>query len=119
MKKTLFAITAFAIIVIFSSSCKKDSTPLTVNQLLTQHAWKFEKTTIQQGNTQTEYIRDSVNTTGENYDISVYTFNTNGTGTLIETNGTSYPITWAFVGTDQTTMTVTEAGLTYTFSYMD
>jgi hypothetical protein len=90
-------------------------------QLLTQHVWEFQKTLIQVGNTQTEYIRDSINTTGDDYDVSTFTYNTNGTGTILDGSGNTNTFTWAFNPSDSTTMTLVinyATPITFTFSFI-
>jgi hypothetical protein len=115
MKIKLSILLLFVSAIIFSS-CSKSSTatPLTNTQLLTQHTWEFEQTIVQEGNNQTMYIRDSTNTTGYDYDVDTYEFNTNGTGVLNDGSNNIYTFTWAF-NSDETAMTLI---IDYSGTYM-
>jgi hypothetical protein len=115
MRKFLFAIAAFVLIVISSSSCKKDtvtntvtvrdttvitdtvaSTPLSVAQILASHTWEVEGESYDNAGTITQYIRDSVNTTGLDQDTLRLTFTTTGGGTYRDETGSMHTLTWSF-----------------------
>ena len=62
------------------------------------------------------YTYGGANTTGINYDVMRFTFNTDGTGTYIDQNGNSYTSSWKFTTTDQRTLQFTLSnGSTYTW----
>jgi hypothetical protein len=125
MKKTLFAITAFVSLVIFSSSCKKDTVTNTVTdhdttvlhdttvmtdsirlldsiklsdiQILTSHTWEIQEEDYDNAGYITQYIRDSINTTGYNQDTLRLTFDSSGIGTYIDATGNFWNTTWSFI----------------------
>jgi hypothetical protein len=106
MKTKLSLLTIAFFLLIIVSSCKKDSTAvsLTKTQLLTQSPWEIKETVYDIGGTITEYHRGGTNTTGANYHTVRFTFNTNGTGTNRDGNGDTHPLTWQFTSTDFSTI---------------
>ena len=108
-------------------------------QLLTQHAWEFESTIVQINNTQTQYQRNGINTTGYDYDVAWFKYNADGTGVLYDTNNGYTNFTWSFTSNDSTkitgvfnyvsrsspltiyftTVSLTDSTFTYTENYTD
>jgi len=94
---------------------------LTNTQLLTQHVWEDERAVIQIGNTQTYYIRDSINTTLDNLDAERWTYYANGTGSDFDGTNT-WTFTWTFIDSAQTQMNVvvnySTGAMAFTFAYI-
>lgn len=108
MKMKLTLIMCLMIVV---ASCSKDNdddtnTPdKTIEQLLTEKAWKADELRIQlSNNTNTYYKRGGTSNTA-NYDSDSLRFNTNNTGTYYF-SGAQYATTWNFIDADQFKMTI-------------
>ena len=114
MKKLLMGsvvLTIFALsITLFQISCKKEaaaqSNPaLTKEEILVQKTWKIDQLHRVIGGVYASYFSGGVNTTGKNYDLNRYTFNSDGTGIYIGEDGKTYNSTWQFTSSDKRTMT--------------
>jgi hypothetical protein len=124
MKKTL---SIFLLSVLLISGCKKNSTTpaaLTKTQLLTKNTWQVEELISQYGNTQGQYKKGGVNTTGSDYSKYRITFSSNGTGSFTDPLNHTYTFTWNFAPGDETKMTIianypTPATLNYSFVNLD
>lgn len=99
-----------AILFIFITSCKKDSTPTptpvvikTAEEILTGKTWKADEIRVQQSNNVTQYYKRGVS--GTIYDTDSIKFNTNNTGTYYY-SGSVYTTTWNFTDAGKTKMTV-------------
>ena len=129
MKKIASLITLLFIILITVSSCKKDtvtntvtdhdtttihdtiaSAPLSNIQMLAAHTWELKEEDYDNAGTITQYIRDSVNTTGYNQDTLRLTFTTNGEGTYRDETGYIWNTTWYFTTSDDNNMILQLAG---------
>lgn len=93
------------------NACSKDSDPTptpvvkTIEVLLTQRTWKADEARIQLSNNTTQYYKRGAVGNTVNYDSDSIKFSTNNTGNYYF-NGTITPITWNFVNTEKTKMTV-------------
>jgi hypothetical protein len=125
--KKIFSISLLLVLII--SACKKDSTTPappapTKTQLLTKNTWQVEELISQYGNTQGEYKKGGINTTGSDYSKYRITFSPNGTGSFTDPLNHTYTFTWNFVSGDETKMTIianypTPATLNYSFVNLD
>src|SRR5688572_9565342 len=108
MKMKLTLIICLMIVV---ASCSKDNdddtnTPdKTIEQLLTEKAWKADELRIQlSNNTNTYYKRGGTSNTA-NYDSDSLRFNTYNTGTYYF-SGAQYATTWNFIDANKFKMTI-------------
>ncbi len=101
---------------IISLSCKKDVTdaPKTKTELLTSKTWIYDEyfTNYNSANTALAYKRGKANNS-INLSLNRSKFNTDGTTSEINQNGTSVPGTWKFINNDTQTQ-VTNAVGTFT-----
>jgi hypothetical protein len=106
MKKFLFAIAGFVLIVISSSSCKKETTAtvtsLTKTQILVQQSpWEIQELDLDSTGSITQYIRGGISTTADNYSVVRFTFNADGTGSYTDVLGVTSTLNWLFTTQDQ------------------
>jgi hypothetical protein len=120
MKKLLMSslvLTAFALaITLFQISCKKEAIAQTTNmltkdQILVQKTWKVDRLHHVIGGVYSGYISGAANTTGISYDKMRFTFNSNGTGTIVDPSGNSYPLTWQFNNSDKRSISISVPSL--------
>jgi hypothetical protein len=92
-------------------SCSKDkddnnNSTKTLEQLLTEKAWKADEIRVQlSNNTKAYYKRGAATGNTANYDSDSVRFNTNNTG-IYYFQGIEYTTTWNFVDADKTKMTL-------------
>ena len=117
------------IALIITSSCKKEtvtntvtdhdtttihdtvtSTPLSNIQILAAHTWELKEENYDNAGTITQYVRDSVNTTGYDQDTLRLTFTTNGGGTYRDETGHIWNTTWSFTTSDDNDLILQLAG---------
>ena len=104
--KIKFLAIAFALIVI--TSCSKDSVTTdapTIEQLLTQKAWKVEEIRAQVSNNTTYYYQRGSSTNPVDFNSDSLRFNLDNTGTHYYM-GTQYSTTWSFSNTEKSKMTL-------------
>jgi hypothetical protein len=127
MKKLLFGsivLTAFSFsIVLFQMSCSKQSsaqsTTKTKDQILTEKTWRVDKLHHVIGGTYSSYTSGGANTTGINYNLLRFTFNSNGSGVHIDQNGVTKNFTWQFSTPDKRTLLLTLDATTYTWDMLE
>ncbi len=78
--------------------------PPTKTEILVKQPWQVDEVLRNIAGVNTHYLRGSVNTTGTNYDFIKLTFNSDGTGTYTDENGTTYTMTWQFTSSDEHNM---------------
>lgn len=123
MKKLLMGslvLTLFSFsVILFQFSCRKDvvaqtTTPPapTKEEILVAKTWRVDRLHHVIDGQFSSYTNGGTNSTGINYDVIRFTFNANGTGTLIDQTGTTNVLSWQFTSTDKRSMIVTVAGRT-------
>ena len=65
------------------------------------------------------YVRGGTNNTGINYDVMRFVFKADGSGTTIQANGITYPLTWQFATADQRNIQLTVNSTTYTWNLVE
>lgn len=86
---------------------KQSPVVLTKEQILTKTEWQVEEVAGNINGSNYHYIRGRKNNTGPNYDIYRLRFNTDGTGTYMDSQGIVYSTSWKFTSADHHNMTLT------------
>jgi hypothetical protein len=89
----------------------------TRTQMLTARTWMVEEVYNNAGCTNTHYLRGASGNTGANYAVMRMTFNANGTGSTTDTQGNTYPLTWAFTTTDERNININVNGGAAVYSW--
>jgi len=105
-----FRLTCIALSVVVLASCKKDSTSSgvpskTIEQLLTENAWKADEIRVQLSNNTVSYYKRGQSTNTGNYDSDSIKFEANNTG-IYYYLGNQYTTTWNFVNSDKSKITL-------------
>lgn len=127
MKKLLLGSVTLAVfslsIVLFQISCKKDAnaqtTTMTKDQILVAKSWRVDKVHHVIAGQYSSYTSGGSNSTGLNYDIMRFKFNSDGTGQNMQVNGTNYNFTWHFLSADNRSLQLTENGRTDTWDMLE
>lgn len=127
MKKFLFSISTFVLLVIVSSSCSKETVTKTVTnydttvvvdtvppslltkiQLITSHTWEVEQSYYSLGGTVYSYFRSGSNNTfpAPGIDATRYTFAVDSTGTYTDGYGHVTGTTWNFTTPADTSLII-------------
>ena len=78
--------------------------PLTKTQILAQKEWIVDEIARSLSGTISQFIRGGMNTTGTNYTLLKFKFNTNGTGTYRDENGIVHSLNWIFTNPSERNM---------------
>jgi hypothetical protein len=76
-------------------------------QILVAKTWMIDQLQNEIYGVFGNYVRGGINTTGRNYDINRYKFNSDGTAIYIGEDGNTYNATWKFASSDDRTITFT------------
>ncbi len=97
------------IVTLFFIACSKESTNTpttkTIEELLTEKAWKVDEIRLQQANGVMQYYRRGGGANNVNYDSDSLKFNVNNTGTYYY-SGSTYTTTWNFINAEKSKMTL-------------
>ena len=110
MKKLFFKkniiIALSLLLFVFANSCKTTAgvSKSKMEKTLVQKKWQLDQLRNVIKGKYGCYIRDSINTTGVDYDKLQYTFNANGTGIYVDEVGLSHSVKWNFISEDKQTL---------------
>lgn len=120
----ILAIATFAIVLF--TGCDKDddndNDPVnaTNKELLAAKTWQVGETWQNLSGTRTHYLKGGENTSGVNMGALRLKFNTDGSGSHTDVNGTNYTFTWAFSSADETTLhIIMEGNLIFDWYFVD
>ena len=146
MKAVLLFLFSFFLIALTTFSCKKEASdnPIQPNKrdtiyirdtirihdtvmspqptrlaILTAKTWQVDELIHVISSQISHYVRGGINNTGINYDIMRFIFKGDGSGTTIQANGITYPLTWQFTGPDQRNIQLTVNSTTYTWNLVE
>ena len=92
----------------------------TKENILTENVWKVEEVRSNLSKKNLHYLNGKENTTGVDYSVFRLTFNTDGTGTYIDTYGSVLKTTWKFTSKDKHNMSFTiQNGNTFDWSMVE
>ncbi|MGG9971052.1 hypothetical protein ACQ33O_04580 [Ferruginibacter sp. SUN002] len=93
-------------IFVFVGACKTaaETKGSKIEKTLVQKKWKLDQLRNVINGKYGCYIRDSINTTGVDYDKLEYTFNADGTGKYVDEVGKSHAVKWNFISSDKQTL---------------
>lgn len=80
---------------------------LTRTQLLTQKQWKVHEVYNNSSCINSHYLLNASGNSGVNYGALRFKFNTDGTGTHIDTEGLNFNISWQFTSSDERNLKIT------------
>ena len=104
----ILAVATFAVVLFSGCSKDDDNDPdpvnLTNKELLTAKTWQVGETYQNLSGTRTHYLKGGENTSGVNMGALRLKFNTDGSGSHTDVNGTNYTFTWAFSSADESTI---------------
>lgn len=111
-------LTLLALVITFSTGCKKDDKPesqqpsLTKEQILVQKTWKVDQLHHVIDGEYSSYIDGGANTTNIPYEKLRFTFKEDGTGTHVDQSGVTHNFTWQFSTSDKRNITLNVSTLT-------